>query len=407
MEPDVSHLMSVASASAELDASELASPGVESVPLHQATGRVLARAVFADRPYPPFDRAMMDGFAARSIDGEAVRRVAGEVAAGRVFDRAMQPGEAVSIMTGAPLPEGADAVMPVEYAERSPDGATVRFTRPLQAGACVAARGSEAPAGREVLPVGRLIGSPEIAVAATVGACELPVFARPTVAVLSTGDEIVPPEGRLERAAQIRDANGSMLAALLSRLGCRVTRVDRCPDTPERLRQAIDAGLSSADVLFVSGGASMGRYDHVPALLSEAGLELRVTKVRIRPGKPFVFARRRAGNGGRFAFGLPGNPVSAFACTLRLADRLLRRMQGLPPEPRWVAARLLEPLASANGPREFCQPAKWDGTGVRPLKWIGSADVFTLVEADALLVRPEADPPRSNGEEVRLLEIPR
>lgn len=401
---DVSMLMSVAEATAVIDAADLPAARVASVPLAAALGRVLAEGVAADRDYPPFDRSMMDGYAARSADGEAARRVVGEVSAGRTFDRALEPGEAVAIMTGAPLPAGADAVVPVEQSQAGGDR-TVRFLTPVAAGACVARRGGEVAAGTRLLEPGRPIGPAEIAVAATVGRAELPVYARPRVAILSTGDEIVPPGMPLASPAHVRDANGPMLAALLARLGGEVVATERCRDDVEALRGSIAGLLASAEVLVVSGGASMGRYDFVPPLLKESGFDLRVTKLRIRPGKPFVFGVRPGD--GRFAFGLPGNPVSAFACTLRLAARLLRRMQGLPAGAAWVEAPLAEALPTENGPREFYQPAVWSGSAVRPLKWIGSADVFTLAKANALLVRPEGDPPRPAGATVRLLEIPR
>jgi molybdopterin molybdotransferase len=147
---------------------------------------------------------------------------------------------------------------------------------------------------------------------------------------------------------------------------------------------------------------SMGQYDYVPQTLSSLGFSSKITKLRIRPGKPFVFAVRE---GGPFAFGLPGNPVSAYVCTLRLAARLIRRMIGQSPEPRWLDAPLAEAVEQ-NGPREFYHPARWDGGRVAALKWKGSADVFTLSAAEALIVRPENDPPRSAGENVRVMEIP-
>jgi molybdopterin molybdotransferase len=157
------------------------------------------------------------------------------------------------------------------------------------------------------------------------------------------------------------------------------------------------------DIIFISGGMSMGQYDFAPQVLKSLGFELRITKVRIRPGKPFVFAVHPSGT---FAFGLPGNPLAAYVCSLRLASRLIRRLTGLPPEQAWRQAPLAAPV-EANGPREFYQPAQLrpDGT-VLPLKWNGSGDVFSLAHADALVVRSENEPPRNSQELVRLLEMP-
>jgi molybdopterin molybdotransferase len=209
-----------------------------------------------------------------------------------------------------------------------------------------------------------------------------------------------------------------MLVALLRRLGCDVRDLGVAVDDPAELRTAIEEGLR-ADALFVSGGMSMGEYDYVPRILREMNFDFHVTKLKIKPGKPFVFATRQglAGVGrdaetGRtfldtrrqFVFGLPGNPVSGFVCTVRLAARLLSRLAGEPPRERWTDATLIDPLR-ANGPREFYQPAILTGSAVRPLHWKGSADIYTLARANALLVRAENEPAQPAGMRVRVLEV--
>jgi molybdopterin molybdotransferase len=260
-----------------------------------------------------------------------------------------------------------------------------------------------------VLPVGTQVGPAQVAVAATVGAATLEVFAAPRVAVLSTGDELVPVDAQ-PGPSQIRNSNGPMLIALLRKMGCETTDLGTIPDHPEKLRSALEAGLRH-DALFVSGGMSMGTYDYVPRLLQELGVELKITKLRIKPGKPFIFGTR----GDPFVFGLPGNPVSAFVCTVRLASRLLTRLAGGAVQEKWLTGRMIVGLP-ANGPREFYQPAirtaaagtisaQSEFAPITPLGWKGSADLFTLAMANVLLVRGENEPPVPKGTIVRVLEV--
>jgi molybdopterin molybdotransferase len=305
-------------------------------------------------------------------------------------------GAAVAIMTGAPLPAGADAVVPVE--ETSVAGQRVRFSRPA-AGRFIARRGSEGRADEIALGGGVRLGPAQIAVAASVGAASVQVFALPSVAVLGSGDELVGVE-QTPAGPQIRSCNNAMLMALLGKLHCRGVDLGIVPDDPGRLREAIGQGLRQ-DVLLISGGMSMGERDFVPGILRELGGELKITKLRIKPGKPFVFAVMP---GGKFVFGLPGNPVSAFVCTLCLASRLLERLGGGAPGGVLRTVPLARGL-EANGPREFYHPAVVEGPAVAPLQWKGSADIFTLARADGLIVRPENHSPLDAGAMVEFIEI--
>jgi molybdopterin molybdotransferase len=265
------------------------------------------------------------------------------------------------------------------------------------------------------------LGAAQVAAAATVGAGMLEVFDRPRVAILSTGDELVD-IGHQPGPFQVRNANNILLYAILRRLGCQIVDLGIAHDRPGELRGAIEDGMMH-DVVLVTGGMSLGRHDHVRTVFGQVGAEVKIERLRIKPGKPFVFAvaPRRLIPGrvdarsyaevthalpprdsGRtcFLFGLPGNPVSAYVCTLRLVARVLRRLAGGPGDSRWVTATLQDPL-EANGPREFYQPAVLDDQSrVRPLKWKGSADLFTLAAANALIMRPENQPALPAGSAV-------
>jgi molybdopterin molybdotransferase len=372
------------------------------LPLSKAIGLRLAEEILSDRDYPPFDKSVMDGFAVRSIDttSPVTLRIIETISAGTTGKQKLGPGEAAAIMTGAPLPVGADAVIPVEDTTRQGDRVTLNV--PAKAGFSIAKRGSDIESSRIVLPHGIRLGPAQAAVAASVGAATVSVYARPRVALLSTGDELIeidqPPTG-----SQIRNSNSFMMVALLEQLGCEVHNLGIVRDDPALIKEALTRGLQS-DALFVTGGMSMGERDYVPRLLRDLGLEMRITKLRIKPGKPFVFATKTESNLRKYAFGLPGNPVSAFVCTVRLAARLLSRMAGGPPNPQVTQAPLAAPLP-ANGPREFYQPAIHDGSALKPLPWKGSADIYTLAAANALLIRPENAPPVSVGESVSFLPL--
>ncbi|MDB5302176.1 MAG: moeA 1, partial [Phycisphaerales bacterium] len=297
-ELDVSQLFTVQQAIGVIDGVPV-SPRVVRVPLGEAAGMRLAERIVADRDYPPFDKSLMDGYAVRRADvaqPPVELHVVGEVAAGKWPGRGIGAGEAMAIMTGAPLPEGADGVVAVEDVEqRVAIGGSVRVLRAPAPGRLIAPRGSDCPTARVVLNQGMMMGAAQIAVAASVGAAEVNVYARPRVAVLGTGDELVAVT-ESPGAAQIRNSNSPMLVTLLRGMGCEVTDLGTVRDEPGLIREALLRGLEF-DALFVTGGMSMGEYDYVPRLLAEMGVSLKITKVRMKPGKPFVFGVRESGLG--------------------------------------------------------------------------------------------------------------
>jgi molybdopterin molybdotransferase len=369
----------------------------EMVPLADALGRVLARDVVSDVDWPPFDTSAMDGYALRTGDasGETARRERpGLVAAGDPVPPPLAAGEAVRLMTGAPLPAGTDAVVPVE--ESYPEAGRVRFDREPRAGAHLRRRGESIAAGTVLLTEGRRLDPSGVALAALAGADPLSVRRRPRVAIATTGNELVaarekPKEGRL------RDSNGPMLAALCRARGWPAVLRPPVPDEPEAVDNLFSAAGGEFDVLVTSGGVSAGDLDLLPPAAERAGWEILFHRVSVRPGKPVAFARRD----GRFWFGLPGNPVSASACFHLFVRRALDRFEGeKDPGPPEVRARLTQELAPA-GPRETYRDAllsEREGERlVEPLRSAGSHDLLSHARANALIRIPAGGGPLAAG----------
>jgi len=380
----------------------LAPSTVESVPLAEAQGRVLAAAVTADRGYPPFNRSARDGFAVRAADVAQVPtrlKLIGETRAGEPSRFSLQPGEAVEIMTGAPGPAGADAVVMVEYSRR--EGDDVILEQSIAAGRNLIPSGSEAARGETVLTPGVTLDYPEIAAAAMVGAAQVEVYRRPTVAVVSTGDEIV----ELDRAPepfQIRNSNAWSLAAQIRRRGGEPRVLPIAPDRFEETRERIAEGLE-ADMLLLSGGVSMGKYDLVERALADLGAEFFFTRVRIQPGQPLVFGRAAK----KPIFGLPGNPISTMVTFEVFARAALDLLAGRPDSPLpFVEARLGEDFRHKPVLTRFL-PARIEGDYgealLYPVKWQGSGDLVSLARASCFLVAPEGRESWSSGEPMAVL----
>lgn len=372
--------------------------GVEAVQLERARGRILAEDVCADINLPPFDRARMDGYALCAADAASAPttlRVIGEVAAGKKFDGHVKRGEAVKIFTGAPIPDGADAVQKVEVTRLS--GTSVEILESVTPGQFVTPRSSEVAAGERVAEAGTVIGAAEMAVLASFGYPAVKVARRPRVAVMSTGSELVEVSVR-PSAAQIRNSNSYTIAAYAEGSGAAVDRLETIEDTPEATRVALARAAERRDIVITSGGVSMGDYDLVKAALREIGATIFFDKVSIRPGKPTVFARRDS----TFFFGLPGNPVSTSVTFNVFARPAIRLMQGdRSPLLRVVRARLSKPLKDSSSRRSYL-PARLSITQgqamVEPLKWGGSSDLVAFMRANALIVVPENVHEMPNGE---------
>jgi molybdenum cofactor synthesis domain-containing protein len=382
----------------------------ERVALDEALGRVLAEEVFADTDLPPFDRAQMDGYAVRSADlreTPARLRVVGEAAAGSGWRGTMQTGEAVRIMTGAPLPAGADSVQQVEVTREEEGGAFVLIERATEPGQFYVTRASEIREGERVLEAGEEINAARMAVLASFGYARVPVRRRPRVAVLATGTELVS-VGEKPGRDQIRDSNSYSLAAYARLAGASVERLPFAGDEPGLLRDEVERAAARSDLLVLSGGVSMGRYDFTKAALHALGAELFFERVALRPGKPTVFARLP---GGVLVFGLPGNPVSVSVTFNLFARTALRAMQGArPPEPSEETAVLSRPAKGAAGRASYLPAAlSTDPEGrllAEPLKWGGSSDFVAFARATALVIVPAGVKTVDAGSVVKIDRLP-
>jgi molybdopterin molybdotransferase len=368
-------------------------PGVEHVALEDAFGRILARDAVAETYHPADDRSTMDGFAVRSADGAAPRRITGTIRMGHAPPGPLGTAEAMRIPTGGVLPPGADAVLPVEDAEERDDVVT-----PAAApapGDSFTRRGDDMKPGDLVLPAGRRIGAPELSVLATLGQAAVEVFRRPRVAIVSTGDELVDAHER-PGTGQVRDSNRWAIAGGLTGLGCEVVHLPRGIDEVEAIRGLIAQGLLQADAVVLTGGSSVGARDHVPAAIDGLGAPgVVVHGLKVKPGKPTVLAAV----GGRPVIGLPGNPTSALTILDAIASAVFRALTGERDGRRaTVAARAGEPFAGRAGWTWYV-PAVLDGTVARPLT-IRSSHTSLLARADGYVVVGPERPLIEAGEPV-------
>ena len=372
-------------------------PAVEEVALLEAAGRVLSDRITADRDYPPVARSVRDGFAIRAADVPGDLRVIGEVRAGESFGGQMQAGEAIEIMTGAPVPRGADAVVMIEHVQVTGD--RVGVPRTIEHGENISAQGCEARREEVLLEPGRFLGFAEIALLAMVGRPRVRVFRKPEVAILATGDEIVEVD-QTPREYQIRNSNAQALAVQVMRAGGCPRILPVAPDLYAGTRELMEQGLRS-DLLLLSGGVSAGKYDLVERVLADLGAEFFFDRVLIQPGQPLVFGKAR----GKFFFGLPGNPASTMV-TFEIFARTALELLGGQAEP-------MLPLPWSKLTREFRQktgltrflPATLsrDGSEVAPLRWQGSGDVPALARANAFLVTEPDRESWAAGEMIRVL----
>jgi len=371
--------------------------------LSAAQGRVLAEPVLADRDFPPFPRATRDGYALRSADCvtvPATLKLAGQIKAGTSLGRALVPGEAAEIMTGAPVPAGADAVVMVEYTELRGD--QVSILRGVKPGENVVAAGSEARAGRQMLAAGTRLGFAQLALAAAAGCSRLQVFRKPRVAILATGDELVELSAQ-PGPAQIRNSNSYSLAAQVRGWSAEPAQLPIAPDDESRLQALIEEGLKH-DLLLLSGGVSMGKFDLVEKVLTGLHAAFFFTGALIQPGKPVVFGEV---TGGKLFFGLPGNPVSTMVTAELFARPVLDALSGAPPARHTTArATLAREVRTKTGLTRFL-PARLSGglrdAQVELVAWQGSGDLMAVAQANCYLIVPPDREVLAAGEAVSVL----
>jgi molybdenum cofactor synthesis domain-containing protein len=380
----------------------------ESVALSEAQGRVLAEDVTADSDLPPFDRAQMDGYAVRAADvatTPARLRIVGESAAGAGWHHEMKTGEAVRIMTGAPVPAGADAVQQVELTREVADAGLVEILESVNVGRSIVKRSDEIKAGQTVLRAGEEITAAMIATLASFGFAQVRVSRRPQVSVMATGSELVDVDQKPGRD-QIRDSNNYTIAAFASLAGAVVERLPLVGDDTEELKRQIAKAAERSDVLITSGGVSMGVYDFTKAALKELGAEIFFERVALRPGKPTVFAKLS----NSLVFGLPGNPVSVAVTFNLFARTALRLMQGAKEPMLPTESAVITRALKGSIDRDSYLPAvlRTDEKGtllVEPLKWGGSSDFVSFARSTAL-INVSAGVNVEAGELVRVFRLP-
>jgi molybdopterin molybdotransferase len=381
---------------------------VETVDLLAGLGRVLAEGILADRDFPPFARATRDGYAVRAADVAEIParlEVVGEVKAGDWPEPgvcSVGRGQAVGIMTGAPLPEGADAVVMVEHTLpiREPAVKLVEVRRSISVGENFVPRGAEARAGQLLLDRGRRLDHAGIAIAASVGKSRVQLFRKPRVAVLSTGDEVVEIDA-MPGPAQIRNSNSYSLAAQVQNAGGEAVRLEIAPDERGRLRTLIEEGLG-CDLLLLTGGVSMGKYDLVEQVLGELKAEFYFTGAEIQPGRPVVFGSHK-----KYFFGLPGNPVSTMVTFELFARPMIEALAGMAPQPLiFLRARLKSEIRTKTGLKRFLPAVlsgEFENAEVELARWQGSGDIAALARANCYVVIPPDRERMEAGEWVSLL----
>jgi molybdopterin molybdotransferase len=360
-------------------AAEVPSPADEEVALADALGAALAEDVTSDVDMPPFDRALMDGYAVIAADTPGELDVVEQIPAGHAPTRRVARGQCAKIMTGAPVPEGADAVQQVE--KTNGGSPRVRILEAATPGKNVGAKASDFRRGAVALARGTLVRPQEIAVLATVGRTRVRTYRRPSCAMFATGDELVEPPAA-PGPGQIRNSNAHSVAAQVRTLGLACDVLPIAHDAIDELRARVRAGLER-DVLLISGGVSAGDWDLVIPALEAEGVSCVLHQVLLRPGRPFYFGRRER----KVVFALPGNPVSSFVTFEVFVRPFLLSMIGATSPRRTLRARLAEALPKLHDRQQYL-PALVEGDSVRALPWGGSGDIFALSRANALVIQP-------------------
>jgi len=375
----------------------------ETIDLSNAIGRVLAEDIIADTDLPPFDRSQMDGYAviaAETKKAPVELLIVGESAAGRGWHHKLNAGEAVRIMTGAPVPEGADAIQKIEVTKE--DGEFVEILEPTEKGRYIIYKGAEINSGETVITSGEIVTENMVAVLAAFGYARVKVAKRPKVSILSTGSEIVAID-QIPGRDQIRNSNSVMLLALAQKAGSETRILPIAQDDIDDLKNQIKLALKTSDILVMTGGVSVGKYDLTKTALLELGAEIFFEKVRLKPGKPTVFARLND----KLVFGLPGNPVSVAATFYLFVRRVLLKMQSATNTSLLEGTAVAAVRTKGAKERDTYLPASLSTSKkgkliAEPLKWHGSSDFVGFARANAFIVVPAGET-FEEGDPVRIL----
>ncbi len=375
------------------------SPGTETVDFRDSLHRVLARDVASDMEMPPFDKSAVDGYACRRSDLAQKLKVVEVVPAGKVPARTIGEGECSKVMTGAPVPGGADAVVMVEDVEDLGDGYVRYLKDAVKNNICLT--GEDIRAGAVVIAANTLVGPQHIAVMATAGCVRPLVYKKVRVGVISTGDELVEPWER-PGPSRIRNSNAWQLVAQARKMGAEADYAGIALDTEEDTREKISRAMETADVVLLTGGVSMGDFDHVPKILAELGVELKFKSVAVQPGRPTVFGTL----GRKFIFGLPGNPVSSFVQFELLVKPLIYKMTGHAYKPLTLPLPMAAEYRRKRTGRLSWLPVKLNAEGgVVPLEYHGSAHINALTAADGLVPVPIGQTVLEKGAIVHVRQI--
>lgn len=368
---------------------EIKQLGAEKVVLSQAVGRILAENIVADTDLPPFDRSQMDGYAVVAADTKnspVELKLVGESAAGRGWHKTMKPGEAVRIMTGAPVPAGADSVQKIELTSELGDSVEIR--EPAEKGRYIIRRGDEIKKGKTIFKSGAVVTENMIPTLASFGYAEVRVSQNPRVAIIGTGSEIVE-IGKKPGRDQIRNSNSVMLEVLCRKFAATPTILPNVKDEISDLKSQISNAAKTSEIVILTGGVSVGKYDHTKTALAELGATIFFEKVRLKPGKPAVFAKL----GKAFVFGLPGNPVSAAVTFQLFVRKAILKMQNAADSNMRKGFAILSSDAKAARERDAYVPSKLETNDqgqlvATPLKWSGSSDFVGFAQADSLIIIP-------------------
>lgn len=377
--------------------------------LERSVGRVLAEDIQSDIDSPPYDKSLVDGYAviADDIRPDVTLSVLEEVLAGQVPTQSIRPGTTIQIMTGAPLPQGANAVVMVEQTSRSQQSVTIH-QKTIKPEANVMRQATSLSQGETVLSAGTIIRPIEVGILAEIGCTIVPVYRQPKVRIISTGDELVQAT-EFPQAGQIRNSNGPLLQALAASQGAEAQCLGIGADDFETLSELVATGLKS-DILILSGGVSAGVKDLVPAVLQQHGVEQVFHKVKLKPGKPLWFGVLSSDESQTLVFGLPGNPVSSLVCFLLFVAPVISKFTGTLSSCLRKTTANLKADFQQRGDRPTYFPAQLteqDGNRyVTPLAWKGSADQRTLSKANALAFFQAGNQFYSTGEEITVFEIP-